>query len=59
MLDFDFCSPTRFIFGKGREAEAGACVKAIGGQRVLIHYGGGSALKSGLLARVRDRKSVV
>ena len=54
MLDFDFCSPTRFVFGQGREAEAGACVKAIGGRRVLIHYGGGSAVKSGLLGRVRQ-----
>ena len=35
MLNFNFISPTRFIFGPGRENEAGACVKAVGGQRVL------------------------
>jgi alcohol dehydrogenase len=52
MLDFDYCSPTRFIFGRGREIETGALVKAAGGSRVLIHFGGGSVRRSGLLDRV-------
>lgn len=54
MLDFDFFSPTRFIFGAGRESEVGDCVKLVGGNRVLIHFGGGSVVSSGLLARVVD-----
>ncbi len=53
MLDFTFYSPTYFVFGKGKESEAGACVKRFGGTKVLIHYGGGSVVKSGLLGRVQ------
>ena len=45
MNDFDFYSPTYFVFGRGREAEAG-------GSRVLVLYGGQSAKRSGLLDRV-------
>jgi alcohol dehydrogenase len=53
MNNFDFCSPTYFVFGKERETEAGRYVKKYGGNKVLIHYGGGSVVKSGLLDRVR------
>ena len=53
MNDFDFYSPTYFVFGRGREAEAGTYVKKFGGSRVLVLYGGQSAKKSGLLDRVR------
>ena len=53
MNDFDFYSPTYFVFGRGREAEAGTYVKKFGGSRVLVLYGGHSAKKSGLLDRVR------
>ena len=52
MNDFDFYSPTYFVFGRGREAEAGTYVKKFGGSRVLVLYGGHSAKKSGLLDRV-------
>ncbi len=53
MDNFNFYSPTEFVFGRGREAEVGAYVKKYGGTRVLIHYGGGSAVKSGLLDRIK------
>ena len=53
MNDFDFYSPTYFVFGRGREAEAGTYVKKFGGSRVLVLYGDQSAKKSGLLDRVR------
>lgn len=53
MENFNFYSPTFFAFGKDRENEAGAFVKRFGGSRVLIHYGGGSVVKSGLLDRVK------
>ena len=53
MNDFDFYSPTYFVFGRDREAEAGTYVKKFGGSRVLVLYGGHSAKKSGLLDRVR------
>jgi len=52
MLNFDFCSPTKFVFGKGTENRVGELVKAFGGTKVLIHFGGGSVKKSGLLDRV-------
>lgn len=53
MNNFSFYSPTQFIFGRERENEAGKYVKRFGGSRVLIHYGGGSVVKSGLLDRVK------
>ncbi len=52
MDNFTFYSPTQFIFGKGEENQAGHYVKAFGGTRVLLHFGGGSAVKSGLIDRV-------
>jgi len=53
MNNFNFYSPTHFVFGKGRENEAGKYVKRSGGTKVLIHYGSGSVVKSGLLERVK------
>lgn len=53
MNNFQFWSPTEFVFGKDTENEAGHYVKKHGGSNVLIHYGGGSAVRSGLLDRVK------
>jgi alcohol dehydrogenase YqhD (iron-dependent ADH family) len=53
MLNFNFYSPTYFAFGKEREKETGKLVKRFGGTKVLIHYGGGSVVKSGLLDRIK------
>jgi alcohol dehydrogenase YqhD (iron-dependent ADH family) len=53
MNNFTFYSPTFFAFGKDTENEAGAYVKQFGGSKVLIHYGGGSVVRSGLLDRVK------
>ena len=53
MQNFYFYSPTAFAFGKDTENEAGALVKRFGGTKVLIHYGGGSVVRSGLLDRVK------
>ena len=52
MDNFRFCSPTYFDFGKGTENDAGDLVRKFGGTKVLIVYGGGSVVKSGLLGRV-------
>ena len=54
MENFQFYSPTEFVFGKDSEDKAGDLVKKHGGSNVLIHYGGGSAIKSGLLDRVKN-----
>ena len=52
MQNFTFYSPTYFVFGKEQENQVGYYVKRFGGSKVLIHYGGGSAKKSGLIDRV-------
>ncbi|NLC41022.1 MAG: iron-containing alcohol dehydrogenase, partial [Clostridiaceae bacterium] len=54
MNNFTFYAPTYFVFGKETENEAGQYVKRFGGSKVLIHYGGGSIIKSGLLDRVKE-----
>ncbi|MBQ6343372.1 MAG: iron-containing alcohol dehydrogenase [Anaerolineaceae bacterium] len=48
-----FYSPTCFVFGKDTEKETGKMVKRFGGTKVLIHYGGGSVVRSGLIDRVK------
>lgn len=53
MNNFQFYSPTEFVFGKGTENKAGYYVKKHGGTNVLLHYGGGSAIRNGLLDRVK------
>lgn len=54
MENFNFYSPTFFAFGKGREKDCGELVKRFGGSRVLVHFGGGSVVRSGLLDRVKN-----
>ncbi len=54
MNNFTFYSPTYFAFGKGTENEAGHYAKRFGASKVLIHYGGGSVVRSGLLDRVKE-----
>ena len=52
MKDFEFFSPTHYVFGKGAELKAGAELARLGGTYALVHYGGGSVVRSGLLERV-------
>ena len=54
MENFHFWSPTYFAFGRDSENEVGSLAARFGASRVLIHYGGGSVLRSGLLDRVKD-----
>jgi alcohol dehydrogenase len=51
MDDFTFLNPTKIIFGRGAENKVGAEARAIA-SKVLIHYGGGSVIRSGLYGRV-------
>ncbi|MBP5183909.1 MAG: iron-containing alcohol dehydrogenase [Lachnospiraceae bacterium] len=53
MNNFEYYAPTCFVFGKETEDLAGKYVKKFGGTKVLIHYGGGSVVRSGLLDRVK------
>lgn len=48
MDNFTFCSPTKFIFGKGTHKEVGKYIKEYGGKKVLLHYGGGSIKRNGV-----------
>ncbi|MDO4489587.1 MAG: iron-containing alcohol dehydrogenase [Lachnospiraceae bacterium] len=54
MKSFVQYTPTEVIFGKGTEEQAGKAVAKWGGSRVLIVYGGGSVVRSGLLDRVKN-----
>lgn len=52
MENFNFYAPTKVVFGKGAEEQVGALVKEQNCKKVLVHFGGQSAKKSGLLDRV-------
>ena len=54
MQAFEFYCPTKIYFGKGAEARVGEAVKHFGGTKVFIVYGGHSAVKSGLIARIEQ-----
>ncbi len=57
MENFSFYSPTEFVFGQETELSCGKLVKKYGGSRVLIVYGKGSVIRSGLLDRVKNSLS--
>ena len=52
MKDFNFYAPTEVVFGKQSEEQVAQLVKRYGGSKVLIHYGGKSAKRSGLLDKM-------
>ena len=52
MDNFKFWSPTDFVFGKNTVKYVARLTKKYGGTKVLIHYGGQSAIRSGLLAKI-------
>ncbi|MBO7386693.1 MAG: iron-containing alcohol dehydrogenase [Lachnospiraceae bacterium] len=54
MFDFKYYTPTKVVFGKGTESKVAELIKEFGGKKVLIHYGGGSVIRSGLMKRVTD-----
>ncbi len=54
MFDFKYYTPTKVIFGKNTESQVADLIKEFGGTKVLIHYGGGSVVRSGLLDRVKN-----
>ena len=54
MFDFKYFTPTKVIFGKNAETRVAELIQEFGGKKVLIHYGGGSVIRSGLLKKVTD-----
>lgn len=57
MNNFTFYSPTEFVFGKGTENQVGELCRKYGANRVMIVYGQGSVVRSGLLDKVRNSLS--
>ncbi|MBR5687368.1 MAG: iron-containing alcohol dehydrogenase [Prevotella sp.] len=54
MKDFNYYAPTEVVFGKQSEEQVALLVKKYGGTKVLVHYGGQSAKRSGLLDKMCD-----
>ena len=52
MKDFNYYAPTEVVFGKESEEQVARLVKKYGGTKVLVHYGGQSAIRSGLLPKI-------
>jgi len=52
MENFTYCTPTKYVFGRDAESHAAEELRNINIGRVLVVYGGGSVIRSGLLARV-------
>ncbi|MBP5442686.1 MAG: iron-containing alcohol dehydrogenase [Treponema sp.] len=55
MFGFRYFTPTKVVFGKNSEEKVAELVQEFGGKKVLIHYGGGSVIRSGLMQRVTDK----
>ena len=53
MTDFHFFTPTEIVFGKSSEEQLASLLNKYGAHKILIHYGGGSAERSGLLPKIR------
>ena len=54
MFDFHYYTPTKVIFGRGAEGSVAALIREFGGSKVLVHYGGGSVVRTGLLKKTTD-----
>lgn len=52
MRNFEYHTPTRILFGKDTHLQTGALLKEQNCKKVLIHYGSGSAVRSGLIAEI-------
>ena len=52
MKDFNYYAPTEVVFCEHSEEQVAALVKKYGGTKVLVHYGGKSAVRSGLLDKI-------
>ena len=52
MRNFEYYTPTQILFGKDTHLQAGSLLKKYGAKKVLIHYGGQSAVRSGLIDEI-------
>lgn len=53
MDNFQYFTPTKVAFGKDTVSQVADLIKEFGGKKVLIHYGGGSVIRSGLMDKVK------
>ena len=53
MYNFNYFTPTKVVFGKGTHEQVGKLIKEYKCEKVLLHYGSGSVVKSGLLDKVK------
>lgn len=54
MNNFEYCVPTRVIFGRDTHKNIGELIAGYGFKKILVHFGGGSVRESGLLDQVED-----
>ena len=54
MNNFEYCVPTRVIFGRDTHKNIGELIAGYGFKKILVHFGGGSVKESGLLDQVED-----
>ena len=57
MNNFEFFAPTEIVFGRGVEDQTGETARKYGARRIMLVYGGGSVVRSGLLAKVENSLS--
>lgn len=54
MNNFDWYAPTHIVFGRGTESEVSSLLKSSKCNRVLLHYGSGSVIRTGLLGKIKS-----
>lgn len=54
MLNFNYNNPTNYVFGSGEHKNIGRLLRPFVQGRILLHYGGGSGIRNGLLDTVRQ-----
>ena len=52
MSNFEFYTPTHVYFGRDTQRQVGDLVRTQGCKKVLVHFGGQSARRSGLLDQI-------
>ena len=57
MQSFTYLSPTEVVFGKDTQNQTAEYIRKYGGSRILLVYGGGSVVRSGLLKQIRRRNA--
>ena len=53
MLNFEYYTPTKIVFGKDSEKDVARLILEYSAKKILLHYGGGSVKKTGLLDRIK------